>query len=233
MAAAKDPSRALLLNAVGTSNLLEFLFRNTPKTKAFVFTSTFNVYGQDHGSQILHEKLCCKPNNSLGVSKYAAEGLVRALGSEAEIKWYIARLFNVYGPGQNLARSDLGMVAIYLGQAIRNGCVEVRGSLDRVRDFVYIDDVISALVAMGSEGAASGTFNVCSEVGTTVRELINVLGSNLNRPLPVIEFPGTLGDSFKVVGSGRLLKETFSLKPFVTLDVGVQKTTSWARTLAR
>ena len=51
-------------------------------------------------------------------------------------------MFNIYGPGQDLSNLRQGMVSIYLAQAIKNKKIKVKGSLNRIRDFVYIDDVV-------------------------------------------------------------------------------------------
>ena len=54
------------------------------------------------------------------------------------------RMFNVYGPGQDMKNLKQGMVSIYLAQALKNKRIVVKGSLNRVRDFIYIDDVVDA-----------------------------------------------------------------------------------------
>ena len=54
------------------------------------------------------------------------------------------RMFNVYGPGQDMENMKQGMVSIFLSQAIKSNTVVVKGSLDRLRDFLYIDDVVDA-----------------------------------------------------------------------------------------
>ena len=51
-------------------------------------------------------------------------------------------MFNVYGPGQDLTNMRQGMVSIFLSQALRSNAILVKGSLERFRDFIYIDDVV-------------------------------------------------------------------------------------------
>ena len=51
-------------------------------------------------------------------------------------------MFNVYGPGQNLIDDKQGMVSIYLSSLIRKNKIIVKGSLNRYRDLIYIDDVV-------------------------------------------------------------------------------------------
>ena len=53
-------------------------------------------------------------------------------------------MFNVYGPGQNPKNPDLGMVSIFLNMARNQDVVNIKGSLDRFRDLVYIEDVLNA-----------------------------------------------------------------------------------------
>ena len=93
--------------------------------------------------QPVHENMSLHPTSFYAVGKLASEHYLR-LYSKFGIKTTALRLFNVYGPGQNLKNLRQGMVSIYLAQAMKNRKVVVKGSGDRFRDLVYIDDVVDA-----------------------------------------------------------------------------------------
>src|SRR6185369_11332485 len=83
------------------------------------------------------------------------------------------RMFNVYGPGQDLSNLRQGMVSIYLAQALNGGNIVVKGSLERFRDCIYVDDVVEAWFrATTSEMAAGRALNIGTGVRTTVGDLL-------------------------------------------------------------
>ena len=77
-------------------------------------------------------------------------------------EWSIVRLFNAYGVGQGLDDTQQGMLRIFLYQALNNDdSIKVKGSLDRVRDFVHVKDIVSAFEICLSDKTNSNIFNVC------------------------------------------------------------------------
>ena len=86
----------------------------------------------------------CFPESFYGVAKLASEHYLR-IYQQYGIEATNLRLFNVYGKGQNLDNLKQGMVSIYLAQMIRDKHIHIKGSPDRFRDFIHVDDVIEAL----------------------------------------------------------------------------------------
>jgi len=135
----KYPRQCYATNVDGTKNLLKWCIKK--KVKKIIFTSSMAVYGRN--SPKIKENAKCKPVSVYGKTKLMSEKIL--LTQSDKIKTIILRLFNVYGPGQDLNNEVQGMFSIYLKHAISYKKVFVKGSLSRVRDFVYINDVISAL----------------------------------------------------------------------------------------
>jgi len=136
----KMPINCLKTNVLGTTNLFNWSIKNRPKK--IVFTSSMAVYGKMTSNA--KENYNCKPISIYGISKLAAENILFKLQSK-HTKVIILRLFNVYGPGQNMENTKQGMLSIYLSQILKYKKVFIKGSLNRFRDFVFINDVISAL----------------------------------------------------------------------------------------
>ena len=136
----KMPINCLKTNVLGTTNLFNWSIKNRPKK--IVFTSSMAVYGKVASNA--KENYNCKPISIYGISKLAGEKILSKLESK-HTKVIILRLFNVYGPGQNMENMKQGMLSIYLSQILKHKKVFIKGSLNRFRDFVFINDVISAL----------------------------------------------------------------------------------------
>ncbi|MER3514682.1 MAG: epimerase, partial [Chloroflexota bacterium] len=81
------------------------------------------------------------------MSKLAAEHYVRTIGTLWGIETVSLRIFNAYGPGQPIPPSHAPVIPRFLKQALKGGSIVVFGDGTQTRDFVYIDDVVDALVA--------------------------------------------------------------------------------------
>ena len=138
----EDPELDVNVNILGTINIIQLCnLNNIPK---LIFASTFTVYGDHKTVNKYDENLECNPKSLYGVAKLAAENYIKIFGEKYNIKWNILRMFNVYGPGQDLSRKDQGLVSIFLSYVHEGNYIPVHGSLERFRDVVFIDDVIDA-----------------------------------------------------------------------------------------
>jgi UDP-glucose 4-epimerase len=172
------------------------------------------------------EESPCVPISFYGVSKYSSEQYLR-IYAKLGVPSVALRFFNVYGPGQNLDNLRQGMVSIYLSQALRNKHIEVRGSGDRFRDFVYIDDVVDALCrSLDYSGEEVQRLNVCSSRRTTVAELIEQLQVCLPEAVPVTYAGSTAGDVNGCYGSAERAAVVLGWKARVELKDGLQKMVS-------
>ena len=134
-----DPLNDLRLNTLTTLNLIELCKKkNIPR---ILYASTFNVYREIDGKEEynINDQLIAKSPYS--IAKIASENYIKTLSSDANISYGIQRMFNVYGPGQDFRNKSLGMLNIFLTMARQEKKVLVKGSLDRFRDFIFIDDV--------------------------------------------------------------------------------------------
>jgi UDP-glucose 4-epimerase len=180
----RDPARDEAVNVGGTAIVLDGA--RAAGARRFVFISSGGaVYGSTSGAD---EGTPPAPESPYGRNKLAAERLV----AEAGIPGAIARLANVYGPGQ---RSDLegGVVAIF-AEAIRaGGRLVVHGDGAQARDFVHVHDVADALCRMVEDDQV-GTWNVGTGVATTVNGLVSILEHVAERPLSIDHEPARPGD---------------------------------------
>ena len=135
-----DPEYDLQTNTQSTLNLLRFARNNG--CQKFIYASTMSVYGEQPDEPI-SENSNTEPKSFYAVGKLASENYMK-IYSEFGISCTSLRLFNVYGPGQNMDNLRQGMISIYLSQALRTKKIIVKGDKNRFRDMIYIDDVVSA-----------------------------------------------------------------------------------------
>jgi len=158
------------VNVGGTVALMEAM--RDVGVRRVVLASSGAVYG-DLADQPLKETVTPNPRSPYAVSKLAAEFYVRTIGGLWGIETVSLRIFNAYGPGQHLPASHPPVVPHYLKQALRGGTLVAHGDGNQTRDYVYVDDVISALAAAATAPNINGqVINVGSGTETSVRELI-------------------------------------------------------------
>jgi UDP-glucose 4-epimerase len=138
------------------------------------------------------------------------------------------RLFNAYGPRQNLEELKQGMVSIYLAQFLHHEKVIVKGAFERVRDFIYIDDIVNAIATvLNSPGPSKGIYNLCFGKTTSVGELIELIRKISGIDKEIICQGNTLGDVSGFSGNNNLFCTTFNWQPKVTIGEGLKKMISY------
>jgi|TARA_Y100000294_G_scaffold1433_1_gene1792 UDP-glucose 4-epimerase len=168
-----DPDTDINTNIVGSLNLCNWA--RIFKPKRVVFTSSMAVYGKIANK--IKENSNCSPLSIYGLSKLFAEKIFERLKDEG-IKVNIYRLFNAYGPGQDLKNLNQGMFSIYLAQAVKLNKIKITGRLERYRDFVFISDVVDALMLI-PKSKKNWIFNIGSGKKIKVRKIIKLILKNL------------------------------------------------------
>ena len=126
------------------------------------------------------------------------------------------------------------MVSIYAAYIWKNLPIEVKGSVQRFRDFTYIDDTRDMLFsAMLHEKSYNSTYNLSSGIKTTVGELIeNMLEvSGKGSDYKLVQLQETLEDSFGFHASVEKLRQDFGWCPSITLYDGLRKYFEWIQTV--
>lgn len=198
--------------------------------RRFVYASSMAVYGNPSNSPV-SEDTPLKPVSYYGVSKLASEGILRLAATEG-IEATALRMFNVYGPGQNMANLRQGMASIYLAYLLKGEPVPVTGSLDRFRDFVYIDDVVDAwMMLLGGPSSPYSVYNLGSGTPTTVRRLLAMLLASCDLPhdYPVREMPPPPGDQFGLYANCELAARELGWRARTPIDTGLRRMVQWAK----
>jgi len=172
------------------------------------------------------------PESIYAVGKLASEQYLRIF-SQKGIRTTALRLFNVYGPGQNLSNLKQGMLSIYLAQALYSKEVIVTGTIDRFRDFVYIDDVVEAfsLLYFIDQQNPFALYNVCSGKPKTVDELLEKIEHAINSKLKRKFTDGIIGDQFGIYGDFSRLKQDTGWQPSISFTTGLNNMIVWAKNM--
>jgi len=172
----REPRRTLEVNVIGTLNVLMAL-RDAAFRGRMIYVSSGDVYGRvDDDDLPVTEAHLPRPRSPYAVSKLAAEALCAQWAITEGVDVLIARPFNHIGPGQG----DQFVVSGFARQvnAIAHGgaepVVEV-GDIDVTRDFLDVRDVIAAYFRLFARGRAGETYNVCSGVERSVRQVLERL----------------------------------------------------------
>lgn len=213
------------------STLLLLKFARERGCRKVLYASTMSVYG-DQPDAPVPEDAVPTPKSFYGVGKLASENYLR-IYSSLGIETAALRLFNVYGPGQNMENLRQGMVSIYLAQALTTGRIQVKGSRDRFRDFVYIDDVVRAFLTvergMGAAECRYRCYNVGTGHRTTVGELLDKLQSLLEPTPPIGYLAGTPGDQFGIRASCARIEAECGWRAEWSIDRGLRAMIEWSR----
>ncbi|MFC1509997.1 NAD-dependent epimerase/dehydratase family protein [Candidatus Omnitrophota bacterium] len=225
-----DPCRDIDVNYKATYNILELCSRYN--CERFIYASSMSVYGDVKESEVsVSEEHSCKPVSCYGVNKLASEKLTKMFVRKTNIKATILRLFNVYGPGQNMANMKQGMVSIYFSYLINNMPINVKGSIFRFRDFIYIDDVINVFIDCENRKEAYGEiFNLGTGVKTTVEGVLKIIlkaYGNKDFDKWVYMHGSTSGDIFGLIADASKLKKILKWEPKQNLECGILKMKNW------
>lgn len=219
-----NPVADLEKNVGTTLRLLQFAHQQ--RVERLVYASSMSVYGKVPDKPI-PETHPCEPLSCYGVGKLAAERYLKIF--ENRVPWTSLRMFNVYGPGQDLRNLRQGMVSIYLAQALQNRKIEVKGSLDRFRDFIFIEDVVEAWFRASLREAAVGrSINLGTGIRTSVRELVQEI-EKFFPGIPVVVQESTPGDQFGIFADTSLLQKSLGLEKTTPLVDGLRRFFEFAK----
>lgn len=209
------------VNVGGTVSVLEAM--RDAGVKRVVFSSSGAVYGEQP-SQPLREDMRPDPRSPYAVSKLAAEYYVRTTGILWKIETVSLRIFNAYGPGQQLPAQHAPVIPHFLRQTLKGGSLVVYGDGKNTRDYVYIDDVVDALVAASTAPKVDRlVINVGSGTETSVNDLTAAISHVTGKSIARLPASAQDGGVSRMRASLDLAAEKLDFKPKVNLTEGLRR----------
>ena len=218
----ENPRLDCLTNVIGTFNYLESARANG--IRRFVFASS----GAPIGECIppIHEEMVPHPVSPYGASKLAGEGYCSSYFRTYGIETVALRFGNVYGPGSGHKNS---VVAKFIRLAMEGKTLEIYGDGRQTRDFIYIEDMVEAVVKAATvEGVGGEVFQIATSSETTVGEMLEILLAEFERRgiRDVKYFNGEkrLGDVMRNYSDTSKAKNGLRWNAEVDLVTGIRKT---------
>ena len=178
----RDPQADVQVNLLGGLKLLEAA-RQAQVRRLVMVSSGGTVYGVPQQVPITEDHPT-DPTCSYGISKLAIEKYVALYRQLHGLDGLVLRVANPYGERQRLDATQ-GVVPVFLGKALRGEPLQIWGDGTTVRDYLYISDVVDALLAAARYAGEERLFNVGSGEGLSLNQLVALLEAELQHPLAV------------------------------------------------
>jgi len=222
-----DAATDARVNLVGTLRVLDFA--KAVGARRVVFASSAATYGDaplpaDEAQHVF-------PLSPYGLHKLAGEHHLRiaATTSGATLDTASCRFFNVYGPRQVPGSEYAGVIAIFLARALANKPLTIYGDGLQTRDFVYVGDVVRALLGLlfHDERLDGAVFNVGTGHETTVLELARTSIRETRSTSSIVHEPARAGDVLRSVASVARIRAALGWEASTTLGSGLSRTADW------
>lgn len=216
-----DPRRDLEVNVVGTLNAL--IAARDSGASSFVFASSGAPLGSVEPPG--HEGLAPRPLSPYGASKLAGEGLCSAFAGSYGLPATALRFTNVYGP---FSYHKGSVVAAFMKQIMDGDELVVYGDGSQTRDFLYVDDLCRAVVAVLDRRPRGDLFQLGTGIETSVNELVERLVKVFrDREVVVRNEPARAGEIARNFSDISRARAALDYRPSVGLDEGLQTTREW------
>lgn len=217
-----DPANDAEVNVLGTIRVLEMAVRYG--VRKVVYTSTVAVYGEPSYLPVDERHPLC-PLSPYGLSKRIGEEYLQWYGSVHGLPFTILRLGNVYGPGQET--SDEGRVVVaFASEMLNGGRPVIFGDGGQERDFIYVKDVVEAIILSFEHGDGE-VCNIGSGKAITVQELYRRLAALTGYRGPEHYAPPRPGDIYRIRLNPARARKALGWEPHTPLEEGLMATVRW------
>ena len=208
------------VNVGGTVTLLEAC--RDIGVQRVVLTSSATVYG-NQTEQPVTENVVLAPRIPYAVSKVAAENYLFAMSHLNHFEAVVLRIFNAYGPYQAIPHAHAPVIPRVMKDVLNRRSVVVFGDGQQTRDFVYVDDVVDALVAAATSPAANGAIiNIGSGREVSVNALVAEIGTTVQLPPNVLHNGEATPGTARLVANITRAQDLLQFQPRVDLATGLK-----------
>ena len=214
----EHPLEAMDVNVIGTRTVLELC--RAAKPEQVFFASSAAVYPLE--TSPFREDDPMGPMEIYGSTKVMGEDLCRLFHYDSGIRTTIGRFFNVYGPND----TNPHLIPEIVSQLQHNGTSLRLGNLEPVRDFIHVEDVVSAVIALlEARRPGCSVFNIGSGQGYQVTDVVEAFAAGAGRPLPIVQDPQRIRkvERVRLVADIRRIREEIGWRPQITFAEGIRR----------
>jgi nucleoside-diphosphate-sugar epimerase len=223
-----DPGFDAEVNILGTIKVAEGA-RRARCRQIVAAASGGTLYGEVDSSALpIQESSPWQPLSPYGISKKAMIDYLRSTQALHGITTTSLALGNVYGPRQD-PHGEAGVIAIFSQLFLSGQPVTIYGTGQQTRDYVYVDDVVSAFIAASSAGSVGHLINVGTGIETSVNDLVREFEALTVSPVPPVHAPSRPGELDRSALDIKLARSTLGWEPAVDLKAGLALTYEWVK----
>lgn len=215
-----DPFFDASVNILGSINLLEQCRQKGVQKVLFASTGGA-IYGEQEVFPAT-EQHPLRPISPYGIAKASVEKYLYYYEQVHGLPYVSLRYGNVYGPRQN-PHGEAGVVAIFISKMLESGQPTINGDGTQTRDYVYVEDVVSANLA-ALAAPVTGVFNVGTGIETNVNQLFKSLKRFTGSECEEIHAPAKKGEQLRSVLDASKIGRELKWKPSVTVEEGLRRT---------
>ena len=234
----KDPFSFAQTNVMGTLSLLQAAksyWNKNFMNKVFYHVSTDEVYGSLGDEGFFTENTNYDPHSPYSASKASSDHFVRAFGETYGLPFIISNCSNNYGPFQFPEKLIPHMIL----NALSLNKLPVYGDGKQIRDWLYVDDHVSALLKVAFEGKVGQTYNiggsneiknivVVQKICQILDQLVPINNKSLNSYLELVTYvEDRPGHDLRYAIDSKKIKNELGWKPTENFDSGIIKTVNW------
>lgn len=209
------------VNVGGTVSLMTAV--RDAGVKRVILASSGAAYGNQE-KQPVCENALMRPDSPYAVSKLASEFYLHSIGALWKIETVVLRIFNAYGPRQPLPPSHAPVIPRFLKQVISGGSVVMFGNGKQTRDFLYVSDVVNALVlAAKADGVNRSIINIGSGQEMSIAQVVDKIEKAAGRDAHRLMNEEEAGGVPRLVADIRLANDLLKWKPQVSMDEGLKR----------
>ncbi len=216
-----DPAFDAQVNLVGFLNLIESARRHG--LRRVIFSSTGGAIYGEQDEFPCSEDHPLRPVSPYGVAKLATEAYLFFYKVEYGIDYLALRFGNVYGPRQD-PHGEAGVVAIFCGRILDGKPVTIYGDGTQTRDYVYVGDVVRAVVAAAKSSASGIALNIGTGIETNVNDLYSTLAGIADFPTRAEHAAARPGEQKRSVISPARAEQELGWRPERKLADGLEET---------
>lgn len=224
----KEPTEYLRVNQEGLLSVIEF--SRALKFPRLVFASSSTVYGTK-GEAVRSENTPPSPATVYALTKLAGEHLLDMYQELADYDHVSFRLFNVYGPRQSPDHPYANVTCKFSEAAANGGGVKLYGDGEQTRDFVYVGDVVAALLR-AKTSTPSRLYNVGTGRDHSISTLLATVQEVADQEVSVEQLPPWPNDIRQIRADVQRLSTELDLRAQVELSEGLRATVEWFRSLS-